>query len=566
MKKTYYLALLVGFISAVVFPGIARAAFAPAADLEAERRRDKIKYEQPRKADIEEEKPLPMPAPVEGEKAFFVKSITIEGNTVIPTKELAPLAASCENKEVTFTQLQGVATAITNFYRAKGYVTSAAYFPPQKIDEGIVTIKVMEGKIDKIVVEGNRYFRTNLIKKGIKQKPGDVFSYAGLEKDLMKLNLHPDRDIRAVLIPGVKPETSDVVLKVKDEFPIHVGYSLDNLGTRLSGRIRQGFSIEDTNFLTLDDIIYAKAIVSEAHWLVGAVVNYDLPLNNGYGTHLGFNFSWIRSQLGKELKFAKVIGNASTFTPSLLQPVYESRMLDADFVTGFNFKDSNTKVFGEHVSDDHIRSWYFGLNSIEKDNWGRTFFNNTFNAGFSGLMGASTLNDTVSRPGACGQFFRYNIDWARLQPMPLETVLIFRGGTQITQTDLLPAEQLRLGGFDTIRGYPEGEYLADYGYNMTAEYRVPFYFIPKDFNIVGTKSPWRDVFQMVTFVDVGKGYLWKPYAGQLSQMMLAGTGLGLRITFLDYINARLDWAWPVGDRPLDASPRPRFHFAMNVNY
>jgi hemolysin activation/secretion protein len=565
MKKTYY-ALFVGFVSVVLLPSVARAAFAPAADLEAERKRDKIRWDEPREAKITEEEPLPMPAPVEGEKAFFVKSIAIEGNTVIPTKELAPLAQSFENKEVTFTQLQGVATAITNYYRAKGYVTSAAYFPPQKIDEGIVTIKVMEGKIDKIVVEGNRFFRTKLIEKGLKQKPGDVFSYNQLENSLMKLNMHPDRDIRAVLIPGVQPETSDVVLKVKDKFPIHVGYSLDNLGTRLSGRLRQGFSLEDTNFLTLDDIMYAKAIVSDRHDLVGVVTNYDLPLNNGYGTRLGFNFSWIRSQLGKELKFAKVIGNASTFTPSLYQPVYESRMLDCNFTTGFNWKDSNTKVFGEHVSDDHIRSWYFGLNSIEKDNWGRTFFNNTFNLGFSSLMGASTLNDTVSRPGACGQFFRYNIDGARLQPMPLETVLILKGAVQVTQTDLLPAEQLRLGGFDTIRGYPEGEYLGDYGYNLTAEYRVPPYILPKDFYIVGTKSAWRDVFQLVTFVDVGKAYLWKPYAGQLSSMMLAGTGLGLRISFLEYINARLDWAWPVGDRPIDASPRPRFHFAMNVQY
>lgn len=566
MKKSCYALLLAGFVSVVLLPPSARAAFAPAADLEAERKRDKIQYEKPRKAQIEEEKPLPMPAPVEGEKPFYVKSVTIEGNTVIPLQELTPFVRGCEDKTVTFTQLQAAATAITNYYRAKGYVTSAAYFPPQKIDEGIVTIKIMEGKIDKVVVDGNRYFRTNLIQKGIKQKPGDVFNYAKLEQNLIKMNTHPDRTISAVLIPGTKPETSDVVLKVKDKFPIHVGYSFDNLGTRLSGQLRQGFSIEDTNFLTLDDIIYAKAIVSEAHWLVGAVVSYDLPLNNGYGTHLGFNFSWIRSELARELKFAKVLGMASTFTPSLLQPVYESRMLDSDFVSGFNFKDSNTKVFGEHVSDDHIRSWYFGLQNVEKDPWGRTFLNTTFNLGWSGLLGASTLHDTVSRPGACGQFFHWNNDWTRVQPLPFDTMLLFRGSTQITQTDLLPAEQIRLGGFDTIRGYPEGEYLGDYGYNMTAEYRVPFYFIPKNFNIMGTKSSWRDVFQMVTFIDVGKAYLWKPYPGQLSQMMLAGTGLGLRISFLEYINARLDWAWPVGDRPIDASPRPRFHFALSANY
>ncbi len=534
--------------------------------LEAIRKREKIKWEEPKAAQIIDEQPLPMPQPVEGEKAFLVKTINIEGNTVIPLKDLRVFVADCEGKEVTFTQLQAAATAITNFYRLKGYVTSAAYFPPQKIEEGTVTIRIMEGKIDKIMVEGNRWFRTALIQKGVKQKQGDVLNYQKLENSLVKLNLHPDRQTSAVLIPGVQPETSDVVLKVKDKFPLHVGYSFDNLGTRLSGKLRQGFSLKDTNFLTLDDIMYAKAIVSDRHDLVGAVTDYQLPLHNGYGTRAGFNFSWIRSELGKELKFAKLIGEASTFVPSIIQPLYESQYLDAEMVNSFNLKDSKSKVFGEYVYFDSIRSWTFAMNLTEKDRWGRLYLGNEFNCGFGGLLGASTQHDQTSRPGVGGQFVHWDVDWMRVNRCFFETMLIYRGSLQVAQTQLLPAEQIRLGGAETIRGYPEGEYLGDYGFYQNVELRVPPYFLPKDFYITGTKKSWRDAIQLVHFIDVGKGFLYEHQEVERSTMMMAGTGMGLRVSFLDYINARFDWAWPIGDRPISSSPKPRFHFSLNVEY
>ncbi|MDD5595645.1 MAG: POTRA domain-containing protein, partial [Candidatus Omnitrophica bacterium] len=79
-----------------------------------------------------------------------------------------------------------IADKITEIYRKKGRTTSRAYLPPQTIKDGILTIKVIEGKVGKIDIRGNRYFRTSLLEKKLNLSP-KIISITKLSKILLPI-------------------------------------------------------------------------------------------------------------------------------------------------------------------------------------------------------------------------------------------------------------------------------------------------------------------------------------------------------------------------------------------
>ena len=54
--------------------------------------------------------------------------------------------------------MQKVADLITDIYRRKGYVTSRAYLPPQRVEQGILEIRIVEGITGDIDIIGTKQY------------------------------------------------------------------------------------------------------------------------------------------------------------------------------------------------------------------------------------------------------------------------------------------------------------------------------------------------------------------------------------------------------------------------
>jgi hemolysin activation/secretion protein len=141
----------------------------------------------------------------------------------------------------------------------------------------------------------------------------------------------------------------------------------------------------------------------------------------------------------------------------------------------------------------------------------------------------------------------------------------FRGQLQLTNTPLAPSEQLPLGGAFAVRGYPEGEYLADYGAFMANDLLIPTYFFPKDWKLPYSKEPLRQQIQGVTFFDFGGGVLRKPMNSEKDSRTLAGAGLGVRIRLFDKVYARIQWATPTGSKASNGS-ETAFYYGVSAEF
>lgn len=526
-------------------------------DLEAEKK-PVIEYE------IEE-----VPPGAKVETSFFVKEILVDGKTDLETSEIEKILSPYKNKSLVLSGLREAAHALTAAMRSRGYVTSRVFVPPQKVKDGIVHFKVLEGKLAKVTVRGNKYFKERLIKQELKAESGKILRYDRLERALIRLNTHPDREVRAALLPGEEPETSDLVLNVKETFPIHVGYTFDNFGTLFTGRLRHGVTLADTNLLGLDDILQSRFSVTDGGHFVGASADYLLPLTSS--TDFVFDYTFVDTRLGKEFNDLKVRGRANVFSTTFIQRVIDTDHLEGSVYAGFDFKEIKTTQQGLTNTKDSLRILRLGPELVERDKGGRTFLTNEFDLAFDSILGASEKVDPdSSRKGAGGQFFRSVLEFGRLQKLPLEMFLLERIAAHFTPNKLPSSEQMRVGGAETVRGYPEGDFLGEQGVNLNTELRFPCYFIPRNWKYPKTENSVRDSLQFLGFLDTARVYTKGAPDSQSSNRTLLGIGGGLRFNpnrriLGRNVFARLDLGYPLGDDPTSGKRKVRFHFSLSLS-
>lgn len=508
----------------------------------------------------------PPPAPPLDVAQIQVRRVAVEGSTLLPDKELAPLVASLVDRTVSLEEIRGQTQAITRWYRRKGYVTSRAFVPAQRIEQGLVRIRVIEGKVGQIKVEGNRYFSSELLTRQVKVQSGQILWLPRLEETLTQLNAHPDRKVKLVLTPGEKPETTDLIFKVTDRLPLHANYAVDTLGTKVTGEIRQSLLLAHGNLTGHDDQAVVRGMVSEFGGIKGGTFSYLRPLSPS-GLTATLDVSGITSSIGGDLKDLLARGDALTLSPGLIIPWTGRTGRELEVVTGFDVKRIRTRFDDVTNSKDDLRVAHLGTNFLEQDLKGRALVSQELRWGIGSFLGGSHPEDpAASRAKAGGSFLRWIVDLARVQQGPFGTSLLLRGSAQLTTKRLVPAEQFRLGGFDTVRGYPEGEFLADTGYQTTVELRAPLSRLspalasrPSLFNRL------RQALLLVAFWDFAEGFLRHPVSTEDADMRLSGVGCGLRLRPTSESLLQADWGWAIGDRDREKD-RPRLHLICRIGF
>ena len=443
---------------------------------EEERLRRPKKLEPPPRLPPGVELPLeePTPVPPLAAPTLQVTRIALEGSTLLPDEELKKLVSPIIGRTVALSELQEVTQAVTRWYRGRGYVTSRAVIPAQEVKDGLVRIRVIEGKVGQLKVEGNRYFSTSLLTRQMKISSGELLWLPRLEGALSRLNAHPDRKVKLILVPGAEAGTTDLVLQVTDRRPIHSNYGVDTLGTKATGQIRQSLLVAHGNLTGQDDQMVIRGLITEFGGLKGGTFSYLRPLTPA-GVTATLDVSGILSSVGGDSKFLLARGDAVTVSPGLIVPLFRRSRLEWEGVAGFDVKRIRTRLDEVTSSKDDLRVFHVGTNLLQQDTNGQSLVTQELRVGIGSLFGGSHPEDpAASRAKAGGSFVRWLLNLVRVQQGPWGTSLILRVAAHVTTKRLVPAEQFRLGGFETVRGYPEGEFLADTGYQTAVELRAPF--------------------------------------------------------------------------------------------
>lgn len=512
------------------------------------------------------------------EPKTLVKSFTLDGVNLFQAREFEPTLRKYRNKELSMTDLKKVADEISAFYRKKGYVSSVAYLPAQEIADNNVEIKVVEGRVGDIQIEKPKYAKASVIKNRFLVEKGQVLNAKKMETSLGRINRDEDRVVRAVLTPGKMAGTSDILLKVeKERSPRHFYSEVNNRGTNLTGKIRWGLGFTDTNVLGRDDALALKFMASQKTSDVYSFSgDYNLPVNR-WDTRLGLYGAYAKADIGGQFAILSPEGRAAIFGIYASQPFFKKEFVDDDnastltlasnLTAGFDSLSVHNKILGRETSQDEIRSFKGGINLDEKDTMGRFGLSAEMSVGIPGFLGSMPEHTAkASRIDAGGQFEKYNATINRVTYLPLNSAFLNTFRFQYTKHNLVNPEQMVIGGADTVRGYPENEYLADYGWVANTELRTPAWLVPSILRVPFDPKHTRliDAMQFVYFVDAGKGYLNNARVGEVAHDYLVGVGFGLRLELYQHLSGMLDIGFPTKE-PSDHAPY-RVHFGLKYEW
>jgi hemolysin activation/secretion protein len=486
----------------------------------------------------------------------LIKTVRITGNIVIGTAELEPIVQSYVGKELDLSELEKIAQTITEEYQRRGYTLARAYVPEQEVNNGAVEIAVLEGRVGQIDVTGNKNYSTEFIRKGFSGVVSErAIKQTTLEKSLLLLNENSDLKAKALLKAGQEPGTTDIIVDVEDKLPLHLALDYNNFGSKSVSRNRFGAELTLSKFLLIEgsSLSVRGVIGSDPNALLYGRTSYVLPVNN-YGTKLGLYASGGDFDVGQEFAELNLKGKTWGYGISLGHPFIKTRFQSLTSEFGFESKDTKQFLLGSLSSRDRIRMLRTGVTYDGSDSTGRSFIFLSLFQGLGDAFGAMENNDPQSsRIGADNRFTKLNLDLARAQRFSDLFSLILRGSGQVSSASLVASEQFSLGGADTVRGYPQGEFLGDDAYNVSAEFRV---------------SPLtnNEIAQLAFFIDHGAVSVKKPAIGQKKYNDLTGAGFGLRLSLPFDFHTRLDIGFPVKPTKPSSGGRPAYYVQAAVKF
>ena len=525
----------------------------------------KIHYEETKDpAVIEEEVSKKMDLLNTEQVTFKLRNLKITGNTVFPTYVLMRLVDFKIGQDVTINDLIVSANEITDYYQAHGYISTVAYLPPQKVQNGEVEIVILEGKYGLVEVNPGKWERKSyLTKKYLEDngiKTGKVLNVRDVRNALSDMSTEEYMKGSVSFADNEDSEEfSDVTLDVKDRFPLNLDLRYDNQGRDAIGTQR------GVLYAGLHDVTghgdTLMGTLAASHHSIGVGGMYSVPIaKNDTRLNLGYSYSHVK--LGNALKYLGLKGDSHDYFIGVSRRLAKGDQYRLYGDITFDWRDTSTKssVFDYH-SKYRSRVIRGSLTDVKDDSYGRWLFNTSVAGGIP--IDASDYNKT--RNMSSNNFLKVNANAARLQVLPANQLAILQVNTQYANRHLYASEAMQVGGINTVRGYDEGFRLGDYGVTASIEYRTP---IPGLKRVLPEKYGFiSDSIQLAGFYDFG----WfgdRFIDGSADYLMSAGPGVVVKLT--KYISANLYWGFPIGKRLPDYANNMdrrncRFHFTVTSN-
>jgi len=484
----------------------------------------------------------------------------IENNTVLSDTDIEHALYSFLGADKSFTDVDAARAALEARYRDAGYPTVLVDIPEQEVNEGVVRLHVIEGRIELLSVTGAEYFSANQIRRQVPSlAEGSVPQLAAMQLDLGKLNMATaDRRVTPVLRPGKVLGRMEVELKVKDKLPLHGSVGIDDRYSANTSRLRMNVGMHYDNLwqrghsLSLQFQTAPQAPAEVQVW--SASYSMDLPFEGhtlvAYGARTRSNVAVVDS--------LTVIGNGSV---TGLRDIVRLNGVDSTMRTlslGADYKNFEEDIHLASLSTPAttpIGYAHFSVNYQQnmQSEIGLTRFN--FGPGFAIRdpsradyacerveAGKVVMDKNESDQFACkradarANYFYLRGEGNQLVSLPQGFAANAALAGQWTDQPLIGNEEFSLGGVDTVRGYTESAFMGDYGVRASLELRSPSYSeslaLPPKFG----EARW------LAFVDAGAAWLRLPLDGQDRRQGLASVGAGLRLGAQATWSASLDLA------------------------
>ena len=421
----------------------------PSADPGAIQRRQMEEEQRRRQEELEKAKPTepinrdalkaPSRTAADSTVKFLVREITFSPSKILDSAFLQKTAEPFRGREATLAELQKLTDAINAAYQARRIVTAEAIIPPQDVSQGVVHIRLIEGKVGRTTINGNASTSTKYIENRMRLEPKALVDLDALESAMVRFNRTNDAQVRTSLKPGTAPGTTDFQIDVAEPKRDDLRLTLDDLGSPATGRTRLTAAfLHHSVFGFRDDFSLSdtKAVGQNS-----TATGYGFPVNTyGGRMDLGFNLDKTAIKNGG-LQTLDITGESKAWTASLRQPTFLDKRLQLDLVASAQKRDSTNWTDDQLLNDTRTVSESLGMELQlfgDRDygfaSWTREFCKATLITPVKLIIDRGTLR--YNHDFGAGLSFYGNASW---QAAPKQS--------------LPSSEQFFIGGDGSVAGY-----------------------------------------------------------------------------------------------------------------
>lgn len=444
---------------------------------------------------------------------FMLRKVEFTHSALLPQADLDAAVRPFLDREIDQAGLQRLLGDVNALYVKHKITTARAFIQSGDVSSGILHIKLVEGRLGKLTIEGTRHVHDGFIRRRIHVKDGEVVNTDDLRNDLVYLNRTTDLQAKALLEPGAQPGQTDILLDVAEPDRHSIDLFVDDNGVESTGRLRVGAVGHLYGLLGVDDRL--EADVAHSSGANDGQISYSVPVTPDNGRLYA---SFARSQISVingAFKNIDITGQSSMGSVGFSQPLIATMNWMLSGVGQYSIQDSNTHISGQNIADTRTRQITLGASlqhQREGETWGVTQLVTRIHSD-EPMLGKD--NFTIA-PGNAYYIRRlWSSAWALRADL----------GWQLSTGKNIPSANLfQVGGLGSVRGYDRGVLSGPRGYYVGLELHRRF-------------GENLDVFG---FVDHGTIYSFYP-----TSKSITGFGPGLLYNYRKWLTVSADVAKPL---------------------
>lgn len=417
-------------------------------------------------------------------------------------------------------EIKAILQRVQNSIIQKGFVTTQVAVAPQDLKSGILELTILPGRISAIHVD-SRYNPCNTVQSTLPLQTGDILNLRHIEQGVEQFKRLPtiqaDIEIEPARHKYAKRGDSDLIIHHHQSFPLRLDISIDDAGSKATGRYQAGLIVYYDNPIALNDLFYIS-------------FNHDLSSNQqgseGYALHYSLPYGyWLISLSSERYDYYQSIaaslqpyiysGSSQNSSLKLARLIYRDGQRKTSISLRTYLKTSTNFVNDVVVEVQRRRmaGWEGGISHRE------LIANNTLDLSINYRHGMGSFGAISAPEATIGEAAPHPIVMtahASIQvPFKVRDQNWYYKGfwqSQWHQTPLIQQDKFAIGGRYTVRGY-DGE-------TMLAAERG--WILRNDFVLV-----WQPSYPDI-YLGIDYGILAGPTTDLLVGKALTGTVLGLR--------------------------------------
>ncbi|WP_088504626.1 ShlB/FhaC/HecB family hemolysin secretion/activation protein [Burkholderia ubonensis] len=400
---------------------------------------------------------------------------------------------------------------------SRGYITTRVLLPEQDLSSGALKVSLIPGVIRRVHFADEKLRGT--WKTAFPTRDGELLNLRDLEQGLEQMKRVTSQDVSMQIVPADVPGESDVVLDVKRGKPWTVVASIDNSGTRATGKLQGNISLGIDNPLGLNDVFNVGAsqdleFGDKRLGSHGWNAFYSIPWGYWTATLSAYTNTYYQQIAGVNQTFV-ASGNSKTLDFKLARVLARSQNDVFGGYVRLSRRFGQSFIEDTEIPQQRRNNTLIELGLTDRHYFGGAQFDGSL-AYRQGIGGFGAQDDVLAAGG--GPTYRYkmavvdanlSVPFAIAQ-QPFRYVTTFHG--QYTGNSLYYIDDLTIGSRYTVRGF-DGE-------TMLAAARG-FY--------------WRNELQMpightgqALYAGLDYGHVWGPQPVALVGTQLAGAVIGIK--------------------------------------